>query len=179
LWGLYFAIWLAVEKYLLARWLERAPRIVGHIYLLIIILCSWILFESPDLATSAIILQSLFGMGGDGLAGAASLYYLQSFAVIIVVGAIGCTPLPATIARRVSCRRSSPLRSGELSAKQTARPAPEYLGRALRFAQNSPHRWESFGLFTILEPLFLLVILVVVTAFLVDGSFNPFIYFRF
>ncbi|MBR2472347.1 MAG: MBOAT family protein [Clostridia bacterium] len=31
----------------------------------------------------------------------------------------------------------------------------------------------------ILEPVVLLVLLVVVTAFLVDGSFNPFLYFRF
>ena len=29
------------------------------------------------------------------------------------------------------------------------------------------------------EPAFLLVLLVLVTAYLVDGSFNPFLYFRF
>ena len=29
------------------------------------------------------------------------------------------------------------------------------------------------------EPVFLLVLLVLVTAYLVDGSFNPFLYFRF
>ncbi|MDR0876309.1 MAG: MBOAT family protein [Clostridiales Family XIII bacterium] len=32
---------------------------------------------------------------------------------------------------------------------------------------------------TVAEPVFLAVILITVTAFLVDGSFNPFIYFRF
>lgn len=32
---------------------------------------------------------------------------------------------------------------------------------------------------TILEPLFIAALLVLVTAYLVDGSFNPFIYFRF
>ena len=31
----------------------------------------------------------------------------------------------------------------------------------------------------VLEPLFLLLILIVCTAYLVDGSFNPFLYFRF
>jgi alginate O-acetyltransferase complex protein AlgI len=29
------------------------------------------------------------------------------------------------------------------------------------------------------EPVFLLILLVLVTAYLVDGSFNPFLYFRF
>ena len=31
----------------------------------------------------------------------------------------------------------------------------------------------------IAEPVFLLLLLLVMTAFLVDGSFNPFLYFRF
>ena len=31
----------------------------------------------------------------------------------------------------------------------------------------------------VLEPVFLLALLAVCTAFLVDGSFNPFLYFRF
>lgn len=31
----------------------------------------------------------------------------------------------------------------------------------------------------LLEPAVLLVLLITVTAFLVDGSFNPFLYFRF
>lgn len=31
----------------------------------------------------------------------------------------------------------------------------------------------------VLEPVFLLGLLIVATAYLVDGSFNPFLYFRF
>ena len=34
-------------------------------------------------------------------------------------------------------------------------------------------------LVNVLEPVFLVVILVIITAYLVDGSFNPFLYFRF
>ena len=30
-----------------------------------------------------------------------------------------------------------------------------------------------------IEPIILVVLLVIVTAYLVDGSFNPFLYFRF
>ena len=31
----------------------------------------------------------------------------------------------------------------------------------------------------VLEPMLILVLLIVCTAYLVDGSFNPFLYFRF
>ena len=34
-------------------------------------------------------------------------------------------------------------------------------------------------LLTVVEPLLLLLLVLVVTAYLVDGSFNPFLYFRF
>lgn len=40
---------------------------------------------------------------------------------------------------------------------------------------------KSFGenVVTIIEPIFFITLLVLVTAYLVDGSFNPFLYFRF
>ena len=38
---------------------------------------------------------------------------------------------------------------------------------------------KSQGLFYVLRPVVLVVLLVVATAYLVDGSFNPFLYFRF
>lgn len=38
---------------------------------------------------------------------------------------------------------------------------------------------ENEKIMVIFEPLFVAVLLITTTAFLVDGSFNPFIYFRF
>ncbi|MCL2756650.1 MAG: MBOAT family protein [Coriobacteriia bacterium] len=145
LWGLYMAIFLILEKYFLQRLLEKIPRFFSHIYLVIFIMLSWILFESSSLAQAQELFLTLFGFGSSGLAGIASLYYLKSYIVLIVVAVIGCTPLPA---RAIGWFRD---KTG-LLGKRTL---------------------------TILEPLFIAAILLVVTSFLVDGSFNPFIYFRF
>ena len=38
---------------------------------------------------------------------------------------------------------------------------------------------ESRKIMTVLEPVALCAVMIVVTAYLVDGSFNPFLYFRF
>ena len=38
---------------------------------------------------------------------------------------------------------------------------------------------KSNKIINILEPIFLMILLVVVTAYLVDNSYNPFLYFRF
>ncbi len=40
-------------------------------------------------------------------------------------------------------------------------------------------RGKFEGLFDILKPIFLCAVIILVTAYLVDGSFNPFLYFRF
>ncbi len=40
-------------------------------------------------------------------------------------------------------------------------------------------RWENSPAMTVLEPVVLGLLLLVCTAYLVDGSFNPFLYFRF
>jgi len=40
-------------------------------------------------------------------------------------------------------------------------------------------RLESFGSAAVLRPLACLALLIICTAYLVDGSFNPFLYFRF
>lgn len=54
-----------------------------------------------------------------------------------------------------------------------ATPIPKLLTKRL-----SEAKWGSFTL-SIAEPAVLLCGLVVMTAYLVDGSFNPFLYFRF
>ena len=45
--------------------------------------------------------------------------------------------------------------------------------------RNLARRYENNRVVAVLEPVFVAVVLVVSTAYLVDGSFNPFLYFRF
>ena len=50
---------------------------------------------------------------------------------------------------------------------------------ATPLTRNLCRKIESTKISTILEPIMVVVILIVSTAYLVDGSFNPFLYFRF
>lgn len=45
--------------------------------------------------------------------------------------------------------------------------------------RNIARRYEKTKVAAVLEPVFVAVVLIVSTAYLVDGSFNPFLYFRF
>lgn len=45
--------------------------------------------------------------------------------------------------------------------------------------RNIARKYEKTKVVAVLEPVFVAVVLIVSTAYLVDGSFNPFLYFRF
>lgn len=142
-WGLYFAFFLVLEKLILSRWLQKAPAVLSHIYVLLIIAVSFVIFNADGMQQAISDINALFGGANLPLYNSETLYYLRSYAVLIFIGIIGATPfMKKTIAW--------------LQKK-------EGVCRALNIA----------------EPILQIVIIVVITAYLVDGSFNPFLYFRF
>ncbi len=142
LWGLLYAVLLVAEKLGFGRILARMGPF-SHLYVLFFVMLGWVLFQADSLASVGSMLTDLFGLGGLPLVSTESLYYLQSYGVILVVGIIGCTPL-------------------------------------LRAIYRTTLQWDKQGYVRrAAEPLLLALLLLLTTAFLVDGSFNPFLYFRF
>ena len=142
LWGLLFAILLVIEKLWLLKHLE-ASRVWSHLYILFFVMISFVLFNASTFTEACADIAALFGGGGLPLISSETIYYLRSYAVLLVVAVIGATPLPKKI-------------------------ATVFFGT--RFG-------DAVGI--LLKPLILVVLLIWMTAYLVDGSFSPFLYFRF
>ena len=134
-WGLYFAILLLLEKFVLKKFLEK-NRLLSHIYVLFLVMISFVIFNAADMKEALIYIGGLFGYGGHPIVSMEFFYYLRSFALVIVTAIIGATPLPKKLANK-------------------------------------------FKICNYIEPVFLSILLIMCTAYLVDGSFNPFLYFRF
>ena len=49
LWGLYFGFWVLIESLLIGKLLKRLPNIFQHIYFLVLIVPSWMLFYYTDI----------------------------------------------------------------------------------------------------------------------------------
>jgi len=60
LWGLYYAVFLILEKLFLLKWMERIPRGVCHVYTLVIVVLGWALFYFESLPALADFLARLF-----------------------------------------------------------------------------------------------------------------------
>lgn len=143
LWGLIYGLLLMLEKAFLGSALKKAGRVVQHIYVAVVTLLAFTVFNASGLNGAASDIAGMLGAGGIPLVNSETLYYLKSYAVVIALGIIGSLPVLRLLMRRV------------------------YASAA------------GSHVMTVLEPLTLAALLIVVTACLIDGSFNPFLYFRF
>ncbi|MBQ8402097.1 MAG: MBOAT family protein, partial [Clostridia bacterium] len=121
--------------------IEKSPVVLRHIGTLFIVMISFLLFVTVDLAGFGRSVVGLFDF--TRLTSAEAVYYLRSYGVLLVLAVIGCTDLPKRC--------------------------------ALWLSEKSP----VSQVVQILQPVVMLGMLLVSTAYLVDGSFNPFLYFRF
>lgn len=142
-WGLYFAVWILIEKFVLPVSINKIPAIFRHIAVLLILMIGWILFDAKNAVQAVNRIGYLVGIGTDSLAGKWSKYYLRSYTVPIMLAIIAATPYPKSILKG-------------LEKKDKIRK-----------------------IILLVKPLSLIFLLTIVTAYLIDGSFNPFIYFRF
>ncbi len=131
LWGLYFALFLCIEKAFLLKKLEKS-RVLSHVYLLVLVLISWVLFAITDFALLGQFFTRLFG----GYGGSDWIYYLRNYGITFILGFLFSTP----ILRKVR---------------------------------------DKLGENHILVTAFCAVVFLMSVAYLVDSTYNPFLYFRF
>ena len=136
-WGLFYFVFLVFEKFWFKKVLDKAPRFVGHIYGLILVLVGWTIFAVEDMTQLGGYLKAMFGFGV-GLFDTAFLYNLRNYLPLLIIAVIASTPLAKNIWNKLN-----------IKVKQVALPILLVLG------------------------------LVLATAYLVDGTYNPFLYFRF
>jgi alginate O-acetyltransferase complex protein AlgI len=95
LWGLYYGLWLILEKYVLADFLKRHP-VFGHIYTIFIFVMGWVLFAFTDFSALRSYLFAMLGLQS-GLVNGAALYYLYTTLPLLAVGILCSTPLPYSL----------------------------------------------------------------------------------
>lgn len=142
LWGLMFAVLLVFEKHWLLKKLEKG-RVWNHIYVLLVVILSFVIFNAADLKEAFQYIGGMFGFGNVPMMSGECAYYLKSYGVLLVTAAIGSTPAAAVAVKKFA-----------------ATDAGEKLMPFLRIGG-------------------LTLIVIVCTAYLIDSSFNPFLYFRF
>ena len=113
LWGLYYGIWLILEKYVLGDFL-RKHLIAGRIYTLMIVVLGWMLFAITDFKALGMYLRAMFGMGA-GAADHRSFAYLMSYGIVLLAGAVCSAGWPGKQLGTL-CRKHERVLAGILAA---------------------------------------------------------------
>jgi len=48
LWGVYLAVFIVIEKYLIGRFLDNIPKLFARLYSFAAVMCSFVIFSTPD-----------------------------------------------------------------------------------------------------------------------------------
>ena len=142
-WGLLFGILLMFEKLVIGDKIKKIPKVIRHLYVLFVVMISFIIFNSNDIISAFHNISGLFGGGGEVFINDVCIYYLKSYGFILLIAGFGATPICKNLVEKISENK---------------------IGKKI---------------INILEPVYLGVLLLIVTAYLIDGSYNPFLYFRF
>ena len=97
MWGLYWFVFLMIERLFLRRPLDRL-HILPHVYLVLVVFWGWIIFHFTDIRLGWTAFRGLFGLNGNAVSDFFSVTLLQNNLFLLLVSAVVCTPL----ARKVS-----------------------------------------------------------------------------
>lgn len=145
LWGLWFALWLILEKLVLRSVFKALPKMVGRLYTWLVVLVSWVFFAIEDGSSALAYLQVMFGWHAAGLYDNQTLFILLEYSVLLVIAVIAAAPLGHLLAERL---------------------------------YQSP-RSTAIAVRRVLEKLIPSLLLLASIAYIVEASYNPFLYFRF
>lgn len=148
LWGVYFGVILALEKLFLKHWLEKLPAVLQHLYAIVLVVISFVIFRIESMAEALAYLGGMFGIGlGEYVALeneiSLAMYQVKSYGWLIIGAVIIALGIPKWIWQQLQ--------------KQS-------VGR--KMAQ-------------VVRPIWYIFLMLVVTAFLIQSSVHPFLYFRF
>ncbi len=101
IWGAYFCVILILEKAFLLKALERIPSALRHVYAMLLVTLGFLIFSYTDAASGLACLGALFGVGCVGFTNAVATYQLVRLLPLILIAAVGATPLPRRVFERL------------------------------------------------------------------------------
>lgn len=149
-WGFYYGFIICVERVGLGKVIGKLWRPLQHIYVLILVMIGWVFFRADNFSYSIDFIQTMFGLNGTAVLDNTAISFLNDNAYLFVLGIIVSIPIYPWIVKKMAQLTEGDKRSAFFSVVR-------YVG----------------------GPILYFVLFLLVTMFLVNSTYNPFIYFRF
>lgn len=157
LWGIWHGIFILLERFLTKKGLigekkNAATSVLGWLYTMLVVVLGWVLFGLVDVTQFFDYLAVMFGANAGSFTAYGLRYYLSNQMICyLVVALLACVPW-----------------------KQLWTASKERGG----VVRKEWPQWCVFGA-EILKKIVLLALLAICFVYIINSSYNPFIYFRF
>jgi len=154
-WGLYFLVFLLLEKFVYGKYLEKLPAL-AHIYLLLVVIVGWVFFYYTDMSQALHLLKIMFGFSGNPLNDPFAAAKIKNTIYVFQIACLCCIP-----------------------ASSMVREFIEKTGSHDRIRQRGMSSALVSTCGQVVQFIVLAVLFVTSSIMLVGESYNPFLYFRF
>ncbi|WP_373601607.1 MBOAT family O-acyltransferase [Paraclostridium bifermentans] len=141
LWGLYYGLILAIEKFFLKNILQSLPNFMQHIYTMVLVMVGWTFFGIDSIQKSLDYLKVMFLLNGNPIIDSTFMYYLFTNLILLIILILCSTPVVHKVFNKIVLK-------GKMKGVT--------LAISVQF-----------------------ILLFVSIAYLVNETYNPFLYFRF
>lgn len=92
-WGIYYFLFLVLEKFCLLKWMDRWPAVLRHLYSIVVVTVGWVVFACTDINAAGTFYRAMLGIHVPLVDGTA-LFLLAGNAILLLCLFIGATELP-------------------------------------------------------------------------------------
>jgi len=150
-WGLFHGAFLVAERGRFGKFLDEGPKVLAHVYTILVFMVGWVFFRAADLSTALAYLQAMAGFGtGSGLEWHVGLFVNPKVILALCVGVVGAMPIIPWIKAWREGLRSKPRTAG-----------------------------LDDGLEAVVSLVAVPAVFILCVMSLASGTHNPFIYFQF
>ncbi|WP_270838888.1 MBOAT family O-acyltransferase [Peptacetobacter hiranonis] len=110
-WGLYFGLLIGMEKSYLGKLLNKVPRFVRHIYLLLVVMIGWVFFRADSFSYSIEFIKNMFFMGTNVIFDGVAASYINDYWFVLVLSMIFCMPIIDWFRRKIEVANDKILES--------------------------------------------------------------------
>lgn len=101
LWGLFLYVIMVIEKAVLYKVFNKS-KVVGHIYMVILIPLSWLIFAVEDVKDIVVYAGRLIGLNGKYVYAGDYIKYFRNYGIFLTIGLLCATDYPEKLLHRVN-----------------------------------------------------------------------------
>lgn len=164
IWGVLNFICIAMEKVFHFDESKKIPDFVRHCYALFIIVVGWVIFRSNTIQEAGRYIGCMFNFIKNGFLSGYTYMFIKEYWIFFLFACIFSTPVAAIL--------NGFMAKGILLRKSVS-PRPP-------FEKTLVYQTTPFvRVISVIYPVGMILLFMISVAYMVKGSYNPFIYFRF